>query len=298
MRSRPDLWIVTLATPVAHSEAISELFAEQAVSLAVMAPPRRKSAVVEAIFDHEPDAGDIHARLAIYATVTGITLPQPDIRPSPPLDWLKKVAEDFPPLRIARWTIHGAMHRARVSNRLYAMQIDATNAFGTGEHPTTRGCLLMLDNMLKAGFCPRRMADIGCGSGILAMGCVQSTRGLAVGVDLDPDSVHIARANARANGLGDKIEICLGRGYAPALIRRFAPYDLIMANIFAGPLSHMAHDLKNHLRPGGVAILSGLLTSQANLVISAHRMQGLALTQHIKTGEWSILALRRRQGAL
>ena len=293
MRGRVNLWIVTVAAPTAHADALGDMLGDNAVSLTVLAPPRKSQATIEAIFDFEPDARDIHARLGIFAAMHKIHIPKPDIRPAPPLDWLKKVAEDFPPLRIARWTVHGAMHRAKVPDRLTAMQIDATNAFGTGEHPTTRGCLIMLDKILKSGFRPRLMADIGCGSGILAMACTLAARGRAVAVDLDPDSVQIAQRNVRANGLGEKIRTGRSRGYTHSLVRRYAPYDLIMANIFARPLSQMAKDLKNNLRPGGVAILSGLLTVQANLVIAAHRMQGLALIEHRKIGEWSILALSR-----
>jgi len=152
--------------------------------------------------------------------------------------------------------------------------------------------------ILKTGFRPRRMADIGCGSGILAMGCTQATHGYAVAVDLDPDSVQIAAGNVRHNGLGQKIGVANSRGYAASLVSRHAPYDLIMANIFAKPLSAMAKDLKKHLSSNGVAILSGLLTTQSNMVIAAHRMQGLALIEHKKLGEWSVLAFRRRGRAL
>jgi ribosomal protein L11 methyltransferase len=130
------------------------------------------------------------------------------------------------------------------------------------------------------------------------MACVQGARGSAVGVDLDPDSVQIAQTNVRASGLGGKIRVCRSRGYVSPLLRRHAPYDLIMANIFARPLAQLAADLKKNLRPGGVAILSGLLTPQANLVIAAHRMQGLALIAHEKIGEWSVLALRRTRRAI
>jgi ribosomal protein L11 methyltransferase len=157
---------------------------------------------------------------------------------------------------------------------------------------------LMLDKILKTGFYPRLMADIGCGSGILAMACMQASRGKAIAVDLDPDSVQIATGNARRNGLGEHIRTANSRGYAAPIVSRHAPYDLIMANIFAKPLSYMAKDLKNHLRPSGIAILSGLLTTQANMVIAAHRMQGLALIEHKKLGEWSVLALRRPGRAL
>ncbi len=293
MRVRQNLWLLTFSLSAQAAEFIGDSLGDDAVAVTVLAPPRHEHAQIEAIYDHEPDPAAMTAKLAVLASVFDLPPLVFTIRPAPNLDWLKKVAEDFPPLKIARWTVHGALHRNKVPNRLYAMQIDATNAFGTGEHPTTRGCLLMLDKIVKSGFRPRRMADIGCGSGILAMGCVQGARSHAVAVDLDPDSVQIALGNVRANGLGAKIRVGLGRGYAASLVRRSAPYDLIMANIFARPLSQMAKDLKNNLRPGGVAILSGLLTVQANMVIAAHRGQGMALMEHKKLGEWSVLALIR-----
>jgi ribosomal protein L11 methyltransferase len=297
MRWRQNLWILKFALPALASEPVADALGEDAVAVSVFAPPRQDTAQIEAIYAVEPSLSELTAKIEILAAAFGIEAPSFELKPAPNLDWLKKVASDFPPLKIARWTVHGALHRDKVPNRLFALQIDATNAFGTGEHPTTRGCLIMLDQILKSGFRPRRMADIGCGSGILAMGCVQASRGSAVAVDLDPDSVQIALGNARANGLGDKIRIGNSRGYAASMVRRAAPYDLIMANIFARPLSQMAKDLKKHLRSGGIAILSGLLTSQANMVIAAHRAQGLALIEHKKIGEWSILALRRSRRA-
>jgi ribosomal protein L11 methyltransferase len=293
MRAPVHLWILTVETPAAYADAVGDLFMEEAVSLTVLSPPRKAQATVEVLFDYEPNMAQMNARVAIFAAMNKIKLLNTHIRPAPNLDWLKKVAEDFPPLKISRWTVHGAMHRGKVPNRLWAMQIDATNAFGTGEHPTTRGCLLMLDQVLKSGFRPKRMIDIGCGSGILAMACMQASRGRAVAIDLDPDSVQIAAANVRQNGLGGRIKVARSRGYDASLVRRHAPYDLVMANIFARPLSQMARDLKKYLRQGGVAILSGLLTTQANGVIAAHRMQGLVLVRHIKIGEWSVLALTR-----
>lgn len=297
MRLARQLWIATLEVAAPFADAVSDVLGEGAVSLSVLAPPRKEMAVVEAIFDREPDAADIGARLAVYAAVMGVEVPAPVIKPAPSLDWLKKVAEDFPPLRVARWTVHGALHRRRVPNRTRALQIDATSAFGTGEHPTTQGCLVMLDRLLKAGLRPRRMADIGCGSGILAMACEQVARGLAVAVDLDPDSVQVAKGNVRGNGLSPHVRVGHSRGYAAPLVRRHAPYDLIMANIFARPLCQLAHDLKKNLAPGGVVILSGLLNTQAKAVIAAHRAQGLALARRLVLGEWSVLAFKHRNGA-
>ncbi len=288
----PPLWILSFDVPSRVAEAFGEAFSEESAAISVLAPPRQETARIEIIYAFEPERAEINTRLAVLAAALG-PLPSPvfTLIPAPPLDWLKKVAGDFPPLRIGRWVMHGAMHRAAVSNRLFALQIDATNAFGTGEHPTTRCCLLMLDHWLRGGFRPSHMADIGCGSGILAMACAQGAKHTlhACGVDMDSDSVAIARTNARQNGLLTKIRLTRGRGYAPPLIRAGSPYDLIMANIFARPLAQLAAALKANLKPKGRAILSGLLTSQANAVIAAHRAQGLKLIAHKKDGEWSVL---------
>jgi len=189
------------------------------------------------------------------------------------------------------------MHKGKVRNRKNALQIDATSAFGTGEHPTTRGCLLMLDKILKKGFAPKNMADIGCGSGILAMACAQKTGCKAYGVDLDKESVKIAKQNAAINDLKRLTRFVHGDGYRASSIAAHAPYDLIMCNIFAKPLCAMAKDLKKNLAPDGFAILSGLLTAQAKEVISAHRKQKLVLKEHMKIGEWSVLAFCRPRKA-
>jgi ribosomal protein L11 methyltransferase len=293
MPLQKTLWLLNIALPSHAAEFFADALGNEALAVTTITPPRHKIAQVQAIYNYEPDAKQIGSKLTILSAALSIPVPKHTVHVAPPLDWLKKVATDFPPLRIARWTVHGAMHRHKLPHRLYALQIDATNAFGTGEHPTTRGCLLLLDKILKSGKKPKRIVDIGCGSGILAMGAIQSTRGLAVAVDLDPDSVQIALSNVRKNGLGRHIMVGLSRGYGASLVRRHAPYDLIMANIFAKPLSQIAKDLKQNLRSGGIAILSGLLTSQANMVIAAHKMQGLALLEHMKIGEWSVLALER-----
>jgi ribosomal protein L11 methyltransferase len=129
------------------------------------------------------------------------------------------------------------------------------------------------------------------------MAAAQLYRGYNVGVDMDADSVVIAKNNATSNGLLKNIRYAKNRGYNSRLVHAGAPYDLIMANIFAGPLSHMAHDLKRHLKPGGMIVLAGLLNHQANKVIAAHRMQKLYLIKRLRIGEWSLLALKRRKSA-
>lgn len=293
MLFRQKLWILRLSLPSQAAEAFGEALGEGAVAVTVLNPPRKKTARIEVLYNTKPKAAVLSAQLAVLAAAHKLPEPKFTLCSAPKLDWLKKVAEDFPPLKIARWTVHGAQHRKNVPDRRYALQIDATNAFGTGEHPTTRGCLLMLDKILKAGFCPNTMVDIGCGSGILAMAFAQATGGRAVGVDLDAASAIIAARNIRVNKLGQRVRVCRGSGYAALLVKKSGPYDLIMANIFADPLCEMAEDLKNHLSAGGIAILSGLLKSQAKKVVSAHRKQGLSVIEQKTIGEWAVLALKK-----
>ena len=293
MFHKKNLWRIQTILLPEHVAAISTAYEEQALAMSVNAPPRKAEATIEWIFDHEPDQAKLTAELAIIAMMNGIPAPSLTISEVPKLDWLKKVAEDFPPLPIGCWTIHGAQHRHKVPDRRHALQIDATSAFGTGEHPTTRGCLLILGRVLKKDYrrSLRHMLDMGCGSGILAMAFAKTTHGRGVGVDMDRLSVDIARRNRDSNGLGRNLGFHVGCGYGLRCVKRSAPYDLIMSNIFAGPLAQMAKDLKRNLRPGGTAILAGLLNHQANRVINAHRLQGLALQKRLVLGEWTILVL-------
>lgn len=290
------LWMAAAETAPEAAEIVADILGEKAAALTILSPPRAGKARIEALYQEEPDRAALTSQILVATTLNGLRAPKLEVQETPSFDWLKKVAEDFPPFRTAGWTIHGAGHRHSVPDRRLALQIDASSAFGTGEHPTTRGCLVMLDWLLKREQ-PRRMLDMGCGSGILAMAYAKTTHGRAVGVDLDPDSVLIAQENIRANGLQKEVRVALGRGYTSALVKSNAPYDLIMANIFAGPLSQMAADLRRHLKPGGTAILAGLLNAQANRVLAAHRAQGLYLAKRLVIGEWSILALRRPGGA-
>ncbi len=302
MSSAPRLWNVTFCCAPALAEAAGHVLEDEAVSVAVFAPPRAGKAEVEALFDRKPDAASLNARMAVLAALHKAKAPKVRVEAAGNLDWLKKVAADFPPLSIARWTVYGAAHRDKVKNVRLALRIDATSAFGTGEHPATRGCLLLLERVLKKNpspfaerplFFSLNALDLGCGSGILAMAFVKACRGQAVAVDCDPESVRIAAENVRVNGLSGLVRTGRSDGYRAPLVRDNAPYRLIMANIFARPLCRMARDLKRHLLPGGIAILSGILHSQANAVIAAHRAQGLQLIHRLKLGEWSALALRR-----
>lgn len=289
MKAQPDLYTVRVTCAPDQTDDVEAAFEESALALSILAPPRHDTAQVEILVDGKPDSASIKERLLSVPAATF------EIVPVGNLDWIKKVSEDFPPLSIGRWIIFGAAHRAKITDMTHAFQIDATSAFGTGEHPTTRGCLEVLDTLLAANPESKNwsMLDMGCGSGILAMAFVKATGGQALGVDMDELSVAIAQDNAANNHVHKNAQFEISLGYALPLIQRRAPYDLIMANIFADPLCAMAGEMKDHMKKGGYAILSGLLNTQADDVILAHQSQGLELIERKTLGEWTVLELRR-----
>ena len=165
--------------------------------------------------------------------------------------------------------------------------------FGTGRHETTQGCLTALTELADAGTAVRNALDLGCGSGVLAMAIAKLWPGARVlAADNDAPSVGVTRENAELNGVPG-IAALESEGYAAPALKQAAPFDLIAANILAAPLIQLAPDLARHLAPGGLAILSGLLTTQAPAVIQAHVAQGLTLVEARSYGEWDTLLLRK-----
>lgn len=206
-------------------------------------------------------------------------------------DWLGENLRNFPPVRIGRFFVHGSHWRGVPPSGMIAIEIDAASAFGTGEHPTTAGCLLALDTLAgRRRF--RAPLDIGTGSGILASAAAKRLRRRVLASDIDPEAVRVARRHVRRNGLGGLVKVVRGAGYRSRQVRR-SRYDLIFANILARPLAAMASDLARSLAPGGRAVLSGLLQRQEAMVLAAHRAQRLALERRLLIDGWATLILRR-----
>ena len=207
--------------------------------------------------------------------------------------WLARTVEAFPVMPIgSRFLIRPShVDQGRVYGRI-ALTRDAGLAFGSGEHSSTRGCLMALERLpLRRG---ARVLDLGSGSGILAMAAAKLWGTRALATDIEPWSVRVAHDNATANGLRGRVRAILADGWRATAVRRPAPYDLVFANILARPLCAMARDLADHLAPNGVAILAGLLGSQVAMVMAAHRRQGLVLERRIDLAPWATLVLRRR----
>ena len=205
-------------------------------------------------------------------------------------DWVKASLEDLVPVPAGRFVVHGAHDRARVTPNKLGIEIEAALAFGTGHHGTTRGCLLLLDHVLKAHR-PRRVLDLGTGTGVLAIAAAKALHGAVLASDIDPPSVKVARDNAKLNGVGNLVQVIRATGFSAADFAQRAPFDLVLANILANPLRQLARPLVQHLAPGARVILSGLLTHQATSVIAAYRARGLVPLRHLKIEGWSSLLL-------
>ncbi len=233
---------------------------------------------------------DLAAGLALAAMLTGQSPPL-QRRPTAAGGWLARTQSSFPEQRVGRrFAIRGThLPPAQVTGRI-TLVLDAGVAFGSGEHSSTRGCLRALEQVVLRR--PRRVLDLGCGSGILGMAACKLLHRTVLATDIDGWSVRVARENVAANGLRGRMRCRVAAGWQPPA-RAGGPYDLVFANILARPLCAMATDLAANLAPGGTAILAGLLASQARMVLVAHRRAGLVLERVVHEAAWATLMLRK-----
>ena len=212
----------------------------------------------------------------------------------PEIDWVAKVRRELSPVEAGRFFVYGSHDADKVPEGRVALQIEATVAFGTGHHGTTLGCLRAFDRLFEGGFRPARVADIGCGTAVLAMAAAAVLpEALVIASDIDEVAVEVAVANVGINGLAGRVECLEAAGFGHARLAEAGPFDLVFANILKGPLIELAPDMAAHVAKGGLAILSGLLVVQAEAVTAAYVAAGFALEAREDIGEWSTLVLRR-----
>ncbi|MGL4320174.1 MAG: 50S ribosomal protein L11 methyltransferase [Paracoccaceae bacterium] len=211
----------------------------------------------------------------------------------PEVDWVAHVRRELSPVEAGRFFVYGSHDADKVPAGRVGLQVEATVAFGTGHHGTTLGCLRAFDRLADQGFAPARVADIGCGTAVLAMAAAAVLPDAEViASDIDEVAVDVAEANLAINGLEGRVACVEAAGFGhPALAGRF---DLIFANILKGPLIELAPDMAKHTERGGVVILSGLLVVQAEAVLAAYEANGFQQVAREDLGEWSALVLKRQ----
>jgi ribosomal protein L11 methyltransferase len=242
---------------------------------------------VGAYFDDDPDQVILAVLAAAFGAADFALSEVPDV------DWVAKVRRELHPVEAGRFFVYGSHDAHRVPQGRVALQIEATVAFGTGHHGTTLGCLRAFDRLVDAGLAPARVADIGCGTAVLAMAAAAVLPGaLVIASDIDAVAVDVARANVAINGLDGRVDCVEAAGFGHPALAAAAPFELIFANILKGPLIELAPAMAAHAAPGGLLILSGLLVVQAESVLAAYSTAGFALHTREDIGEWCTLVLR------
>jgi ribosomal protein L11 methyltransferase len=286
----PDIYRINLSVPEAAADAFAEALEPLVASVAWRTAEGRIKAEVLGFSETPPDAAAIRRTLRLTARSVGVLEPEMAITREPVRDWAADNVKRFPPITAGRFFIYGSEYEGPKPAASIALRVPAGAAFGSGDHGTTRGCLLALDALRQLP--PGPVLDIGCGSGILALAAARAWHRPALAVDIDPLAVMVARENIAANHLGHLVRAVCAPGYRHRKVRAGA-HALITANILARPLARMAGDLARHLAPGGTAILSGLLTRDASWVLAAHRRFGLRKAGRIERDGWSTLILRK-----
>jgi ribosomal protein L11 methyltransferase len=210
----------------------------------------------------------------------------------PETDWVAKSLAGLRPVAAGRFLVHGSHDRARRRPNTLNIEIDAAQAFGTGHHGTTAGCLLAIDRLAKTRRI-RNGLDIGTGSGVLAIAIAKAAKVPVLASDIDPVAVRIARENIRLNGVARHVRAVTAADLGGRIFKEHAPYDLIVANILAGPLMGLAPEIAGALASGGTVILSGLLPEQRARMVAAYRAQELALTRSSILNGWLTLTFAR-----
>jgi len=238
---------------------------------------------VQALFETEAQA---------QACLGGLKFPEDMecfITQLPYEDWVSKSQAGLPPVEAGRFLLYGGHDKDIIPVSVpYPIEINAGMAFGTGHHGTTKGCLIIFDHLLQTGFTPKRVLDLGCGAGVLAIAAAKALKRTILATDIDPDAVAVTLENAQLNAVSDYIHAHQADGFESPHLKGKS-FELIFANILAGPLMGLAPDIAEALAPGGKVILSGILDEQAEKVTQALTEKGLEISPQPSLSGWTSL---------
>jgi len=285
--------VMRLTTDEASARAMTDLLGEAfdpaETAVAAFEAADGKTWLLEAYFAAPPEEAAV---LDLIRPLVGPSADQASFERLEEKDWVKASLDGLTPVRAGRFLVHGSHDRAALRAHDWAIEIEAALAFGTGHHGTTKGCLLAIADELKKRR-PRRVLDVGTGTGVLAFAAARALKRPVVAGDLDPVAIEVARRNARLNGLAPNFRAYVGPGTRHALARQ-GRFDLVLANILARPLRRLAPSLARALAPGGTLILSGLLPGDVPGILSAYAAQELRLARRRDLDGWAVLTMSRR----
>ncbi|MDO8608173.1 MAG: 50S ribosomal protein L11 methyltransferase [Phaeospirillum sp.] len=294
----PEIWRLRLTVTMDTLPVFEEVFERFAEAVTMFMEDRSGISdgdcdwFLEGFSRTPPERVAIVSALSAMAAANGISVPPLEIERLPNVDWVLENLRDFPPIRAGRFFVHGSHWQGRPPTGSHAIEIDAGTAFGSGEHATTRGCLLALDAVAKRGR-RTRVLDLGSGSGILGIAAAKVWAAKVICTDIDPAAVKVCAGNAANNGEAALVTAVVSDGYRNPVVGKGRPYDLVFSNILARPLCRFAPDLAAHLAPNGLAVLSGLLERQERMVMANHERQGLTLKRRFVIDGWATLVIGR-----
>ncbi|WP_099864648.1 50S ribosomal protein L11 methyltransferase [Pararhizobium haloflavum] len=270
-------------------ELLGDVFEDDGLALATMEIDEKADRWEASVYTDNDAVDAVRARMeeALAAEFGTLTI---DIEELPDIDWVSKSLEGLKPVRAGRFLVHGSHDRDKVRANDLAIEIDAGQAFGTGHHGTTAGCLEMLEWVMRRRR-PARVLDLGTGSGVLAIAAAKLAPARVLATDIDPVAIAVARTNVASNGFPGRIKLAVAAGFHSDTFAANGPFDLIVANILARPLMAMAPDIARHRRAGGGVILSGILAEQRWKVLSAFNAAGLHHRRTLWRNGWVTLCL-------
>ncbi len=286
-----------------QARCLAEALIDDALSGSALRQDRKHNRpwILEWLFEDEPNVEDAVAKLALQGAIhnigdVDITADMIEIEKTPDENWLEKTYREFPPFSIGPFFLYGSHYDGDVPDGQIGLQIDAATAFGSGEHETTNGCMKAMLDLKGQGACPWNILDMGTGSGILALAAWKLWKSPILAVDNCAESIVVTQRHAEMNGVSlskSALSCECGDGFKTPSVNKNRPYELILANILAGPVIEMAPDLVRVLDDNGYCVLSGMLVEQADLVASAYEGEGLSLKKRYDVGEWSTLVMHK-----